>query len=458
MTANKIIIKFEQVADQSNDCIRRLIGFVPAKYLIDLISAIDLNANPRSAKKGNVTKDIIGSIQKTKEIFPFQTKGILLAVCTPPQELERKRYELIFMNEELEGILDGGHNTLAIALYMLGLAVDDESVVKKVKDWTDLKEVWPNYKDKIHDLRDQLDFLTPMEILCPVNDTEEARENFQRAIPDICTARNNNVQLPDDTKANQVGHYDAIKQSLDPVIAKDVIWKTNEEGRIPVRDIVTLGWIPLLKLKLPKTSDTDKDIVSVAPNQIYSSKGHCMEAFIKLMEHKEVSEKQTEGYRLINNTVASAFSLLRDIPELYDYIYSNFPTAYNKAGGKFGHILCVKPYNPDGYKENKLKYLRKQPTTYFYERPVDFLYPDGFIIPLVYGLISLICEKDGKLVWQTDPRAFLKKYFSEIVKTYKGVLEMATLDPQKVGKNAMSYMIAKQQFEHFLANPNVKAA
>jgi hypothetical protein len=72
------------------------------------------------------------------------------------------------------------------------------------------------------------------------------------AILDISAARNNNVQLKLDTKANQAGHYHAIKEALDPKLARDVVWKTNEPGRIPARDIVALGWIPLAVLTLPE--------------------------------------------------------------------------------------------------------------------------------------------------------------------------------------------------------------
>ena len=72
MNTKKIIIKFEQVCDQTNDPIRRLVGFVKAKYLVDLIDATNLDANPRSAKVGSVTEDIIESIKKTKDIFPFK--------------------------------------------------------------------------------------------------------------------------------------------------------------------------------------------------------------------------------------------------------------------------------------------------------------------------------------------------------------------------------------------------
>ena len=101
MNPNKVIIKFEQVCDQANESIRRLVGFVKAKYLIDLIEAADLNANPRSAKVGNVTEDIIESIKKTRDIVPFKTKGILLAVSTPPKDLDQlARQELLRQLEQ----------------------------------------------------------------------------------------------------------------------------------------------------------------------------------------------------------------------------------------------------------------------------------------------------------------------------------------------------------------------
>lgn len=444
MDPNKVIVKFEQVADQATEAIRRLTGFVQAKYLVDLIDAADLNANPRSAKVGNVTDDIIDSIKKTKDIFPFKTKGILLAVSTPPRELERKRYELEFKDYEIEGILDGGHNTLAIAIHILNIATEEARAIRRIKRWSDLKETWSLYKDKIADIRDQLDFLVPIEILVPANDTEETQETFRRAILDICAARNNNVQLLVDTKANQAGHYEAIKKALDPALAQEVIWKTNEPGRIPVRDIVALSWIPLSVLKLPE------DVNHIAPYQLYSSKGKCMEAFVELMENPAVSELVSGSYELKNQAVASAFALLKDLPKLYDKIYMEFPDAYNNADGKFGRISSVKCYSPGKYNENPKKNLRNQPTSTFYNKAMDYQYADGFIMPLVYALSALMIEQDGKLEWKVDPDRFLQKNLPSIVQQYKGILDLSQWDPAKVGKNSVSYSMAKQQFEHCL--------
>jgi len=445
MNPNKVIIKFEQVCDQANESIRRLVGFVKAKYLIDLIEAADLNANPRSAKVGTVTEDIIESIKKTRDIFPFKTKGILLAVSTPPKDLERKRYELEFKDHEIEGILDGGHNTLAIAIHILNVATNEDRAIRKIKRWSDLKETWSQFKDKIADARDQLDFMVPIEILVPADNSEEVLHKFRNAILDICAARNNNVQLVVDAKANQAGHYDCIKNSLDSMLRDQVIWKTNEPGRIPVRDIVALSWIPLSLLALPDS------VSKITPVHLYSSKGKCMEAFVELMENPEISNYVSGHYELKNGKVASALTLIKDLPKLYDLIYSLLPDAYNQADGKFGRISAVKMYDPKKHKEDpKAGYLKKHPRTPFYDEEVVYQCPEGFITPLVYALSALIEEKNGELTWKVDPYRFVKQNLSAVVKQYKGVLDLSQWDPQKVGKSVVSYSMAKQQFEHFL--------
>jgi hypothetical protein len=50
------------------------------------------------------------------------------------------------------------------------------------------------------------------------------------------------------------------------------------------------------------------------------------------------------------------------------------------------------------------KEMRTKPVTHFTDQPVNYSYPDGLIMPLVYGLLKLI-EKapDGKLRWMVKP-------------------------------------------------------
>lgn len=379
-----------------------------------------------------MTDDIIESIIKTKEIFPFKTKGILLAVSTPPKELERKRFELEFKNDGIEGILDGGHNTLAIALHILNEATGNDKAIRKIKRWTDLKANWSSYKDKVADIRQSLDFMVPIEVLVPAEDSEEVIEQFRQSVLDICAARNNNVQLVVDTKANGAGHYDVIKNIIDPKLRDEIIWKTNTQGRIPVRDLVALSWIGLSQIDLPE------GVSAVTPVQMYSSKTKCMQNFVKLMEHEDISNQAAGKYELKSPAIGSVLNLLKDLPRLYDQVYAQLPDAYNQAGGKFGRITAVKSNQ------------KKKPKTPFYEREVEYSVPEGFVTPLVYALCALVEVKGGQAKWKVAPDQFLKKHLPQVVQQYKTILEAFNFDPQKVGKNNGSYTMAKQQFEHCL--------
>ena len=113
-----VIIKFDFCAEQTVGQITKIVGFVKVKYLIPIIDILDLKANPRSSKTGPVTNAIQESIEKDPEVFPFKTKGILLA-SSQYERLDRNRIKVKPENFEIEGILDGGHNTLAIGLYIL---------------------------------------------------------------------------------------------------------------------------------------------------------------------------------------------------------------------------------------------------------------------------------------------------------------------------------------------------
>jgi hypothetical protein len=454
MKPNNIILKFEDVAEQVNGPVKRLVGFVLAKNMLRVFDAADLDANPRSAKAGAVTQAIIESIETDPSIFPFKTKGILIG-SSSFSTLQRHRYELRFVDPHLEGVLDGGHNMLAIGTHILSRVIDDPRVIKRIKLWEDFKTAWLANRAAIDAIRDQLVFLIPVEVLVPtdVND-DEIVEAFKSSLLEICAARNNNAELTLETKANQRGYYDEIKKVLPADIASRIEWKTNMGGSdIKVRDIIALSWIPLSKLPLPK------GIKTPLPQHIYSSKGECIRLFDDLMSHAEVS-KPTNGpiHELHNMAVYSAIKVLGDLPELYDWIYAEFPHAYNRAGGDFGRLGIVRFFEPVKKPDKNHKYLRSQPETHFTERPVKYSYPDGLIMPLVWGLRALMNVTDGKVAWSLNPRAFLKQNFDAIARSYRLVLEMSRFDPQKIGKNDNSYAFAESEFEKALLKEGKAAA
>jgi hypothetical protein len=110
-------------------------------------------------------------------------------------------------------------------------------------------------------------------------------------------------------------------------------------------------------------------------------------------------------------------------------------------------------YNPEKAaekgSEKRSRYLKRKPTSPFYERPVDYTCPDGFIMPLIYGLSSLLEDAPNGIRWKTDPSRFLKKNLAEIMKAYRFFMETAGFDPQKTGKNLSLYQFMAVEFGRY---------
>ncbi|WKA25807.1 hypothetical protein [Bradyrhizobium roseum] len=434
-----LTIKINQCTEQVVGPVRKFYGLLPPKSVVQLLDTDDLAANPRSAKKGSVTADIEDSLRQPAELFPAKTKGILLA-SSSYKILDRDRYQLSFVEPETEGILDGGHNALAAGRHILREAGMSDRELNRIKDWDAFRKAWAENRTAISEIVEALEFEMPIEILVPADmHDEETVETFRSSLLEIGAARNNNVQLSEETKANKKGFYDIFKEHLPTSLVPEVEWKTNDGGRIKVRDVIALSWVALSKLKLPGG-------LRVNPNQIYRNKAVCVSVFNKLLEHSDVSNPTEGGYavQVHNEAVKCAMKIAGVFPDLYDILFEEIPLAYNKAGGSFGKISAVRIYDPEKAADKNPKYLRAKPTTPFFQRPVNYTCPDGFIVPLLYGLRALLdVDKDGLLVWKTNPQTFLSKHLVEVMRNYRLVIEMALWDPQKVGKNISAYEFAE---------------
>lgn len=451
---NGIIIRFTQSLSQVIGNVRRVIGLVKAKYLIPVIDELDLQANPRESKTGRITNAIQDSIVTNSELFPVETKGILLA-ATEYDELERERYRIRIQDPSIEGILDGGHNTLAIGLYILQIALDyaGETLPRGSRNWSQFKDAWAEYRRYVEEYLEasrqgseefdnKLDFFIPIELLLPVS--EECVDEFSNELFVIGTARNNNAQLTDSTKANQQGYFEELQslmQKHNPELAEIIEWKTNSGGQVKVEDLVALAWIPLSLLPPVKDAATRKVEAPAAAN-IYSGKGACMKAFERLMSSDDVTSQTSADYKreLRNPGVLSSFQIAVELPDLYDYIEENLAIAYNNNGGKYGRIGAVK----------KMNEKRRTKLSHFNRKGIETLSPDGFVVPLVYGLRELMecAEEDGHTVvrWKCDPHEFLDKNFAKIVKKYMMFVQTNEYDPQKVGKSAASYEFVRDWY------------
>ena len=446
MKSHTVILKFDEACRSERYSLQRIEGTITADSMIRLIDIADLHANPREAKVGSVTEAITETLETSTDLFPFKSKGILIASANC-RELERSRFELSFADEDIEGVLDGGHNMLAIALFIIRQALGEKEAKKalrSVRRWEEVSPVWTKYRSEIEDVKKDLGFFVPTEIIFP-KDSAEGRDAYEGAILEIAQARNNNAQLTEETKANKAGHYDALRDALDRPLVEEVEWKTNDGGRIKARDLVALTWVPLSVL--PEGLGLS-EITSFNPVNIYRNKGYCVNAFNLLMQRDEVSQKTKGDIReLTNPAVKSAIKIMREIPELFDYVYTIFPDAYNDVSPGFGRISSVRIFEPGKYNAREKKYLATPPKTKFYQRDTKFDFPEGFIAPVVWALRELLEFKEGTVVWKTDPKKFLDGNLRKFMQVYHGFIAMANYDPQKVGKTNSTYQLACNDFK-----------
>lgn len=446
MQKNQVIIRFVQACEAETSIskdIGRITGLINAESFYKLMGVLGVESNPRKPKESNVTREIFDTLEENPALFHLMSKGILVSASSC-ESLERSRFKLSFVDNGFAhpGILDGGHNTFAIAKYILSKILTQQEL-RKVSDWESLIPVWQENVDVLADLFNSADdkefeftFLIPIEVIYPRHpEDQEALNYWGESHRDITHARNNNVQLTDATKDHHQGFHEYVKHTLPSYISDNVEWKTNDKGTIKSADIIALALIPLSQLP----NEVRRIDVNLA--KIYNSKQYCVETFREILEGDGNGLWKGQTYELTNSLIKSALDLVPDIVETYDYVYKKFPDAYNAAGGSFGRINGVRIYDPTHNKDKK--YSKKPFSTKFTGNECDYSYADGFIIPIVVGLRELIevDSTNGSLYWKYNPIKFLDANFSKILGMYSAIIRATNWDPQKIGKDKGSYEI-----------------
>lgn len=409
--------------------IQKFVSSISPSGFVKLLKYADNKVNPRIATVNKITKSIHETLDTSPELFWFKSKGILIATenC---EILERNRLRISLDNLDYEGIMDGGHNTFAIAIYIIEKLFD-----VRLKNWDDTKKFWEeNYEEIEKRLEENIEdfkFSIPVEIITPTNDEGSLLE-FYDYISEICSARNNNVQLKETAKGNQVGYYDYLKEILDEEF--DIIWKTGGSGQIKSEDVISLASLSFIFLK--EKGLLPSDIKSLNKISVYSQKSKCVDFFNEVMSHSEVSEEVKGKYILKNNAVKSALNMTKGILHFFDRMYLEFPSLYHKAApGKFGRISAV-----DNKKKSRAPY-------YTTEELSDYKYSFGFFYPLISGVTSLMeyDERNNEVYWKVNPKNLDLGILD--LSQYVELIRMVNFDPQKIGKGAAFYNESESIFE-----------
>ncbi len=413
--------------------IYKLVSSISPSNFIKLLSKADNKVNPRAAKVNRITKSIHETLENGPELLWLKSKGILLATESC-KLLERNRVEVTLSDIDHEGIMDGGHNTLAIATFLIEKLFDDDSI----KTWDECKEFWKNNYDEIltrfKARETEFQFSIPIEIITPT-DEDGSVEQYYDYISEICSARNNNVQLSETAKGNQVGYYDHLKHLLNGKF--DIIWKSGDQGKIKSEDVISLASLPLIFLK--KNNLLGGDYKGLNKINIYSQKSRCVDFFNAVMEDPSTSDA-VNGKRVLKNSyVKSGLALTEDILKFFDRMYIEFPNLYhNAAPGKFGRISSVD----------------KRPSRvpfYTSEEGSEYQYSFGFFYPLISGLTSLMdIDKTAETIkWKINPNQL---DLSKLDLTqYVNIIKLVNFDPQKIGKGEVFYNEAESTFDKLVA-------
>lgn len=415
---------------------------------IKLMHRADSRVNPRKAKINPIVKAIEETLEYSPELYFFSSKGILLSTLYFDL-LERNRIRLSFSDDEMEGIMDGGHNAFAIGKFIAKKLLNVD-----LKSWDDCirfyrNEVnYINLKNTFALKSDLFRFSIPVEIISPTDKDEASIEFYSNHLLEICSARNANVSLSESTKSNKEGLYEDLKTCLKGAYKENVAWKSGEPGIIKCEDIVALACLPLIKLSECDYFKGNNNIGTLNRISLYSQKSACVKFYRNLMKDSQVSEQQFGKYDLTDKAIKSGFELVDDIIKFFDKLYYYFPQIYNFNAGSFGRIKGV------SQKENETGgYLSKYTGPFnTFGKKSTYNYAYGFFYPIICSVVSLMEFKDGTLEWVVNPLSIdfeLEKTKSAFA-IYTDAIKEMQYDPQKVGKSSFSYRLADIVMKNFI--------
>lgn len=423
-----IVVKLCNAHFVEGDLISRCKAELDVRGLFKILNTFDLKANPREAEENRVTRDIQATLQTEEELFTFMNKGLLI-MANDMEELDRGRWQLFIKNPKIEGLCDGGHTTFATARHLIKTICGDEAV-DGLRDWQDLSEVWHQYSDALLETGedgivklDKFKFRIPIEIQCP-GTSENALLQWGTKAQQVNNARNANVSLPAEAKANQKGFFSYISKVTDPVLQENIEWKSGTKGHISPRELCVLALIPASLI-------SEDHGVKINPPTLYASKATALQWFTELC--KKGSKLMEDGtYELEDKLLKSAFKLGVGLTKIFDDLQAAFPELYNNAGGKFGRVGCV------DFREGKKPWKTK-----FYQRDLNYKYPEAFLIPLMWSLKELMFVEDDEVKWKVDDiNVFLKENMQSIFDKliYPSVSgDEVNFNPQTYGKAQVSY-------------------
>lgn len=332
--------------------------------------------NPRDQKlTSGVAQAIKESLESNDGFFHLKNRGIVLSAKSCTYNNKTKEVTINFTDDMLHGNIDGGHT----------------------------------YKIVCDHRNAGLDQYVQFEVMTGVEDIIEK----------LAEARNTSVQVDEKSMAELQQKFDPIKEGLEgmPFFTR-IAFKQNQQAF----DDVTNKRLKMIDARevvsIINMFNIDKFDAMNHPIKAYSSKAKMLELYLN----------NPDSYRRYVN-------IMPDIFDLYDAVETEFATAFNETGGRYGR----KKYS--GYKDGNIIGTSK-----FGLLDIYYKIPDGLIYPAVAAFRSLVVlnPETDKYEWKNgvNPISVWDRCKSSITSQIMNFASAIGDNPNAVGKDSNIWNLA----------------
>lgn len=364
---------FRKLDDPFSDITKKYVFYVK---ICDVPEGIPMATNPRDQKlTSGVAQAIKESLESNDGYFHLKNRGIVLSAKSCTYNNKTKEVTINFTDDMFHGNIDGGHT------------------YKIVCDYRNAG----------------LDQYVQFEVMTGVEDIIEK----------LAEARNTSVQVDEKSMAELQQKFDPIKEGLEgmPFFTR-IAFKQNQQAfddetnkklkMIDAREVVSI--INMFNI--------DKFDAINHPIKAYSSKAKMLELYLE----------DPESYRRYVN-------IMPDIFDLYDAVETEFATAFNETGGRYGR----KKYS--GYKDGNIIGTSK-----FGLHEICYKIPDGLIYPAVAAFRSLVTfnSETNKYEWKNgvNPISVWDKCKMSMTSQIMNFASAIGDNPNAVGKDSNIWNLA----------------
>ena len=364
---------FRKLDDTFNDVAIKYVFYVK---ICDVPEGIHMATNPRDQKlTSGVAQAIKESLESNDGFFHLKNRGIVLSAKSCTYNNKTKEVTINFTDDMLHGNIDGGHT----------------------------------YKIVCDHRNAGLDQYVQFEVMTGVEDIIEK----------LAEARNTSVQVDEKSMAELQQKFDPIKEGLEgmPFFTR-IAFKQNQQAF----DDVTNKRLKMIDARevvsIINMFNIDKFDAMNHPIKAYSSKAKMLELYLN----------NPDSYRRYVN-------IMPDIFDLYDAVETEFATAFNETGGRYGR----KKYS--GYKDGNIIGTSK-----FGLHDIYYKIPDGLIYPAVAAFRSLVVlnPETDKYEWKNgvNPISVWDRCKSSITSQIMNFASAIGDNPNAVGKDSNIWNLA----------------